>query len=138
MTAPRRPQLCVGGVVVSDGDLLLIRRKTDPGAGLWSLPGGRVEFGETMAQAVERELYEETGLRVVCGDLVGWVERTDADYHFAIFDFAARLVSDRSELLAGTDASDAQWAPLAQVHHLQLVDGLAEFLSQHGVIAASG
>ena len=104
---------------------------------MWSLPGGRVEFGETMVEAVEREVLEETGLRVSCGELVGWVERQGPDYHFAIFDFAATLVSDRSELSAGTDASDAQWAPLAQVHLLQLVAGLADFLRDHGVIAAT-
>ena len=137
MALPNRPQLCVGGVVISDGELLLIRRLTEPEAGKWSLPGGRVEFGETMAEAVERELLEETGLHVTCGALVGWVERTDSDYHFAIFDFAAELVSDRSELRAGTDASDAQWAPLAQVHDLALVAGLGEFLSEHGVTAAA-
>ena len=70
---PPRPELCVGAVVVQDGELLLIRRGHGPAAGSWSVPGGRVEAGELRAEAVVREVREETGLEAVCGPLVGWL-----------------------------------------------------------------
>src|SRR5216683_2365433 len=78
MTIRRIP--CVGAVIKDRGGrLLLIRRGHEPGAGLWSLPGGRIEPGETDQQAVVREIREETGLIVVCDRLVGSVERPGLD-----------------------------------------------------------
>jgi 8-oxo-dGTP diphosphatase len=69
-----RPDVCVGAVVIDDDRLLLIRRGHGPAAGNWSLPGGRVEFGETMVEALVREVQEETGLDVVVGDYIGHIE----------------------------------------------------------------
>lgn len=87
-----------------------------------------------MAAAVERELFEETGLETACGHLVGWVERVTSDYHFVIFDFAASLRSDAKALKAATDAAEAAWVALDDVAGLPLVAGLAEFLSEHQII----
>src|ERR1700736_6347551 len=87
MVDAARPEVCVGAVATVDGCLLLIRRGHGPAAGEWSVPGGRVEAGETMAEAVVRELAEETGLAGVCGAPLGWVERIDDAYHFVIVDF---------------------------------------------------
>ncbi|HEV8296915.1 MAG TPA: NUDIX domain-containing protein [Acidimicrobiales bacterium] len=126
-------QLCVGAIAVLDGNLLLIRRATPPAAGEWSVPGGRVEPGELLAEAVVRELVEETGLEGVCGELVGWVERIDDDHHFVILDFQVTVLGDNTPL-AGGDAAEAQWVPLEQVAELLLVDGLAEFLHEHGIL----
>src|ERR1700737_4609256 len=83
---PVRPEVCVGVIAVDDGRLLLIRRGHGPAAGSWSVPGGRVEWGETLAEAVVRELAEETGLEGVCDQLVGWVERIGDGYHYVILD----------------------------------------------------
>ncbi len=82
-----RPETCVGAIVRRDDALLLVLRGREPGRGRWSVPGGRVEAGETLARAVVRELKEETGLDGVCGPFVGWVERIGADHHFVILDF---------------------------------------------------
>lgn len=125
--------MCVGAVVRHQGHLLLIRRATDPGRGQWSLPGGRVEFGERLADAVVREVAEETGLEVRCGPLLGWVERLGPTHHFVIADFTATPVAS-TELSAGTDAAAAAWVPDASVRTLDLVDGLDTFLAGHGII----
>lgn len=127
------PELCVGAVVVDAERLLMIRRAQPPGQGLWSLPGGRVELGETLAQAVVRELSEETGLEGVCGPLVGWVERFVDDRHLVILDFEVTVL-DPEPLAAGGDADAAAWVPLDDVAEQPLVDGLAEFLHDHGII----
>ena len=128
-----RPQVCVGAVTVDEGRLLLIRRGHGPAAGEWSVPGGRVEFGETLAEAVVRELLEETGLEGVCGELVGWVERIDPEHHHVILDFHAEVL-DPVPVAAGDDAVEARWVPLEDVAELSLVPGLAEFLADNGVI----
>jgi len=128
----------VGAVVVRDDHLLLVRRGHGPAAGEWSVPGGRVEHGETLAQAVLRELAEETGLEGVCDRFLGWVERIEAGpaapaSHFVILDFGVTVIDDRPPV-AASDASEATWVPLADVGGYRLVDGLAEFLHEHGII----
>jgi ADP-ribose pyrophosphatase YjhB (NUDIX family) len=125
--------VCVGAVVVVDDRLLLIRRGRGPGQGAWSVPGGRVEPGETLAEAVVRELAEETGLEGVCGELIGWVERIGEGHHFVILDFHCTLLDDAVPV-AGDDAAEVAWILLADVAEQPLVEGLAEFLHQHGII----
>lgn len=119
---------CVGGIVHDDtGRLLLIRRGTEPGLGRWSLPGGRVEAGETDHAAVARELAEETGLVVRPGALVGSVIRG----HYEIYDYVCTVRS--GTLAPGDDADDAQWVDAAGFAALEetgaLSDGLAEALA---------
>ena len=129
-----RPQICVGAIAVDAGALLMIRRGHGPGAGEWSIPGGRVEWGETLAEAVVRELGEETGVEAVCDRLVGWVERIAADYHFVILDFAVTVL-DPGLVRAGSDAAEVEWVPIEDVPHRHLVEGLAEFLHEHGIVS---
>jgi ADP-ribose pyrophosphatase YjhB (NUDIX family) len=128
-----RPELCVGGIAVSDDRLLMIRRGRGPAQGEWSVPGGRVEWGETLAEAVVREVLEETGISCACGELVGLVERMGDGYHHVILDYAVVPLSD-AEPVAGDDAAEAAWVPLHEVAELRLVEGLAEFLADHAVI----
>lgn len=130
---PLRPEVCVGAVAVDGERLLLVRRGHGPAAGEWSVPGGRVEWGETLAEAVLRELAEETGLEGMCDELIGWVERIDEDNHFVILDFRVSVL-DPAEPVAGSDATEAAWVPLVDVVGLNLVDGLAEFLHEHGIL----
>jgi 8-oxo-dGTP diphosphatase len=128
------PQVCVGAVVVDDGRLLLIRRGRGPAEGSWSVPGGRVEAGETVGEAVVRELAEETGLEGLCGPMLGWVERIGDDHHFVILDFVVDVL-EPGDPVAGDDAIEVAWVPLHEVAEMaNLVDGLAEFLHEHGVL----
>ena len=126
-------EVCVGAVAVDDERLLMIRRGHGPAAGEWSVPGGRVEPGELLAEAVVRELAEETGLEGVCGELIGVVERVSEDRHFVILDYAVTVL-EAAEPEAGTDAAEAAWVALEEVADLALVDGLAEFLHAHGIL----
>ena len=132
-TATTGPQVCVGAVVVDAGRLLLIRRGREPGLGRWSVPGGRVEWGETIGEAVLRELAEETGLEGICGPLVGWVERITETHHVIIFDFFVDIL-EPEPAAAADDATDLRWVPMEDVAELDLADGLAEFLHEHGVL----
>ena len=102
---------CVGAIVADgQGRLLMIKRGHDPGAGLWSIPGGRIEPGETDAEALAREMIEETGLTVEVGRLIG---RT---------------------LRPGDDAADARWVAVGDMDSLEITDGLIEALTDWGVL----
>ena len=128
-----RAEVAVGAIVRRAGHLLLVRRGRPPAEGDWSIPGGRVEPGEMLAEAVVRELAEETGLDGVCGPFVGWVERIGQDRHFVILDFEVMVDGDRA-VRAGGDAAEARWWPVEKIAGLRLADGLAEFLHDHGMI----
>lgn len=122
---------CVGAIVHdAAGWLLLIQRGTEPGRGRWSLPGGRVEPGETDAEAVVRELREETGLDVRPGELVGSVRRPAPSGVFEIFDYACAATG--GSLRAGDDAADARWVDGTEFDAMErrgeLVDELAATL----------
>jgi 8-oxo-dGTP diphosphatase len=129
-----RPVLAVGAVVVDHDRLLLVRRGRGPAAGAWSVPGGRVEGGESLPEAVTRELREETGLEGVCGPLLWWAEILGDEGHFVILDFEVTIVGG-DQLVAGDDAAEAAWVELHEVAEMALVDGLAELLHDHGIIA---
>ena len=133
----RHAEVAVGAIAVDEHRLLLIRRGHGPGAGLWSFPGGRVEPGETLHEAVVREAFEETRLEVVVDRFVGYVERFGDDpapYHFLIMDFAVTVLDREQPPIAGDDAAEAMWVPFEDVGDLRLVAGLFEFLTDHGIL----
>ena len=126
---------CVGAVVLdAAGRILLIRRGHDPHAGLWSLPGGRVENGETLEQAVRREVLEETGLRVRPGAVVGLVRIPGASVVYDVVDLACTLDPPDQQPVAGDDASDVVLADAATLDRLPCTPRLIETLRGWGVL----
>ena len=130
---------CVGAVVRDrEGRLLLVRRGTEPGRGRWSVPGGRVEPGESATAAAAREVLEETGVRVVVGDPVGVVERPGPHgVTYVIEDFHATPDHgvEAGDLRAGDDADEARWFTEAEIGSLDCVDGLVDALVGWGVLS---
>ena len=109
---PDRPVVGVGAVVVKDGKALIVKRAHEPRKGEWSLPGGRVELGETLIEAVRREIREETGLEIDVGPVVELFDRVHRHdgrvrYHFVIVDYLCTCVG--GALCASDDAEDAAW-----------------------------
>ena len=132
MTDDRIPETPVrgAGAVIRDGEgrVLLIQRGHEPALGRWSLPGGRLEAGETSAEAVVREVREETGLEVEAGELLATIDLG----HFVVDDFAATIVG--GELRAGDDAADVRWCTYDELLELPLTDGLVDWLRQMRVL----
>ena len=125
---------CIGAVVTDGhGRLLLIKRGHQPGAGLWSLPGGRIEPGETDAEALVREMLEETGLTVEPGRLLGRVQRPGpGNTVLDIRDYAATVTG--GTLRAADDAADARWVGEEELAALDITEGLVEVLTDWGVL----
>ncbi len=129
----------VGAIAVRNGALLLVRRGHAPSRGRWSLPGGRVETGETPQDALAREIAEETGLTVSVGELVGEVVRPGPNgVTYRIQDFRVTVHGTRAgagdDAVAGDDAMDVAWVPLADVAERQLSAGLLQTLRLWAVI----
>jgi ADP-ribose pyrophosphatase YjhB (NUDIX family) len=137
VTEPAPPvEVAVGAIVRRADELLLVKRGRGDAVGKWSVPGGRVRFGETLADAVRREVLEETGLRVRAGAFAGWAERIGGDpspHHYVILDFFATEDEPGAPVRPGDDAAEVAWVPLARLAQIDLVDGLATFLAAAGV-----
>ena len=131
----RVPQVAVGAIIVSDGALLMVRRAREPGMGLWSIPGGRVEFGEHLGAALEREVKEETDLDVEVGDLIGFAEVV-GDPHYVILDFGARVVGDTVPSASG-DAAEARWVTFEEVLTLPCTPRFVELMQAWSVLPPS-
>ncbi|WP_027516475.1 NUDIX hydrolase [Bradyrhizobium sp. WSM1417] len=136
---PTRPQIAVSAAIFRDGKVLLTRRARSPAKGFYSLPGGRVEFGESLHQALAREIDEETGLDIDVIGLAGWREVLPAAAgagHYLIMSFAARWVA--REPVLNDELDDYRWiAPeaLAGLGDLKLTGGLEEVIqSAHRLI----
>src|SRR3954452_18833974 len=129
---PTHPQLAVSAVIFREDKVLLVRRARSPAKGFYSLPGGRVEFGESLHQALTREVDEETGLEIEIVALAGWREGLPAAAgagHYLIMSFAARWVAREPAL--NDELDDYRWiAPdaLASLGDLKLTGGLEEVI----------
>ena len=132
--APVRPQLAVSGSIFRDGKILLVRRARLPAKGIYSLPGGRVEFGETLHAALAREIDEETGLTVDIIGLAGWREvlppqggAPGRGGHYVILSFAARWRA--GDIRLNDELDDFQWRAPDALDGLPLTDGLPEIIA---------
>jgi len=130
--------VAVGAIVMDKGAILLVKRDREPARGQWSLPGGRVELGETLRESLVREVREETGVDVDVDGLIGTAERVVRDddgeiaFHYVILDYVCTPRS--TEVKAGDDAADARWVPVGEMADLHLTAGLLEFLADRGVL----
>lgn len=131
---PDAPRVAIGTVVIKDGAVLLVRRSKSPSRGLWAIPGGSVELGETLQQAAERELFEETGVRVKAGapcfafDAVHRDEAGRVKFHYVIVDLRAAWVA--GEPSPKDDALDARWVRPEELKRLEVSERTLELLRQ--------
>src|ERR1700728_4448333 len=123
---------CASVIVVKNTRLLLVLRADEPGAGRWSLPGGRLQEGESAVAGARRELFEETGLRGVIGGLVGHTTVVVPPRKYDIATYEATTVE--GDLRAGSDARSAEYFDRAGLGLLSLTEGLSDWLDRHGVI----
>ena len=126
---PQHPQLAVSAAIFRDDKILLVRRARSPAKGFYSLPGGRVEFGETLHSALHREIREETGLQIEIVGLSGWREAlpgAPGRGHYLIMSFAARWTA--GEPVLNEELDDFKWLAPEATGNLRLTDGLLEIL----------
>jgi 8-oxo-dGTP diphosphatase len=126
---PSRPQLAVSAAIFRDGKILLVRRARSPAKGVYSLPGGRVEFGESLHAALHREVDEETSLKIEIVGLAGWREvlpETSVGGHYLIMSFAARWIG--REPVMNDELDDFRWLAPDDLGDLKLTSGLQEVI----------
>ena len=133
---PAYPIPAVAAVIVEGGRILLVKRAAEPSKGKWSLPGGSVEWGEPLVDALKREVREETGLDIEVEKLAGVFDliigETPVTHHYIIIDYFAHPTG--GTLAPGDDADDARWAPIEELDRYELSNHLRARLRQMGVI----
>ena len=130
----KKPELAVGAVVFHDNRVLLVQRGKPPGKGVWAIPGGRVKIGETLKQAAQREVLEETGLTIRAGDPVFSLEVIEKDaagevlFHFYIVDLDGEYINGRIQ--PGDDAQNARWVSKEELKGLNVNDSTRQLLKE--------
>ncbi|SFM93412.1 NUDIX hydrolase [Thermodesulforhabdus norvegica] len=124
-TYPDRPLIGVGAVVIRDKKVLLVRRANEPSKGLWSIPGGLVRTGETLEEAVKREILEETGIPVRVHDVIAILDRIIPDqkgrilYHYVLVDFLCTPLS-KADPVSGSDAEESKYVSMDELDGFEL------------------
>jgi 8-oxo-dGTP diphosphatase len=132
---PERPLVGVGALIVDSGKVLLARRGKEPLKGEWTLPGGLVETGETLVQAVKREVLEETALSITVHEVAAVLDRIYPDaggrveYHYILVDYLCSLAS--GEAHAGSDIDDVKWFTPDELSHIELPEFTRELILRH-------
>ncbi|MBY9006466.1 MAG: NUDIX hydrolase [Candidatus Lokiarchaeota archaeon] len=134
---PNFPHIGVGGLLIRNNHLLLIRRKYEPDAGFWSIPGGHLKLGEKNKRAVEREFLEETGLEVQVRSLAGildkimYDENNKIEYHYILINYYVEQIEGdpNKQPIADDDALDARFVPIEELSNYKLPVSLVELLS---------
>ena len=131
-TENRIPVVAVGAVIVLDNRILLVKRKYPPAKGLWAIPGGRIKWGESLQQAAEREIFEETSINIKAGDVVyvfDYIQNeNNKEFHFVIIDLDAEYISGRP--IAGDDAEEVRWISMDHISKLKIAESTLKFLKQ--------
>jgi ADP-ribose pyrophosphatase YjhB (NUDIX family) len=129
---PERPVAGVAAVILNENAVLLVKRKNPPGEGNWGLPGGVVELGEPIGEAIVREVREECGLevklvkRLAIFDFITRDEAGKVKFHYILFEFLCRIIG--GTLASATDALDARWMPLERLEDLPISQGTIRFI----------
>jgi 8-oxo-dGTP diphosphatase len=126
------PVVAVGAVIIHDDKMLMIRRGKEPGKGLWSIPGGRVEHGEYLTDALQREVKEETDLDVSVDTLIGILEVV-GDPHYVIHDYSAALTGS-TDARAGGDVDEVEWVALDDIPNRDCTPRFLETMRAWGVL----
>ncbi|MFQ5341898.1 MAG: NUDIX hydrolase [Anaerolineae bacterium] len=131
---PEQPSIGVGVIVINENRVLVVQRGKDPGAGTWAFPGGRLELGETLAEAATREAYEETGLTIEPGEVIAVRDLIDRDeagrirFHYVLIDLLAQPVG--GTLRPGDDSVAVRWIGLEDMADLPMAPHMVEVVRQ--------
>ncbi len=128
------PKVAVGALTVDKNRILLVKRGTAPSKGLWAIPGGKIELGETMVQAVEREVLEETGIAIETSHIISVFDSITRDdtgviqFHYIIIDFLAHPLDPKATPASGDDAEDARWVSVDELDNLPITKTTLELI----------
>jgi 8-oxo-dGTP diphosphatase len=111
-----RPLVAVGGVIIKDNKILLVKRAHPPNKGMWAIPGGKVEYGEMLEDAVKREMLEETNLKVRVLNLLSLIQMIKEGFHYIILDFLCEITG--GDLKPASDAADAKFFSIDEIKNL--------------------